>query len=81
MSSDRLPPAPPRTRAHVAVLMGGWSAEREISLSSGTAVAKALEGEGYRVTRVDVDRNVATLLAEIRPEACFNARFRVSHRL
>ncbi|MCK5496292.1 MAG: D-alanine--D-alanine ligase, partial [Hyphomicrobiaceae bacterium] len=42
--------APQRKRDHVAVLMGGWSAEREISLSSGKAVAAALEGEGYRVS-------------------------------
>ena len=37
---------PPRKRDHVAVLMGGWSAEREISLSSGKAVAAALVGRG-----------------------------------
>lgn len=65
--------APPRTRDHVAVLMGGWSAEREVSLNSGKAVSKALEGEGYRVTQVDVERDVATKLAEIRPDVCFNA--------
>lgn len=65
--------APKRTYEHVAVLMGGWSAEREISLKSGTAVADALEGEGYRVTRVDVDRSVAQTLAELKPDACFNA--------
>jgi len=65
--------APPRTHAHVAVLMGGWSAEREISLMSGTAVAAALEGEGYRVTKIDVGRDVATRLAEIKPDVCFNA--------
>ncbi|MGE5266775.1 MAG: D-alanine--D-alanine ligase, partial [Deltaproteobacteria bacterium] len=45
---------PRRTREHVAVLMGGWSAERPISMKSGEAVAGALEGEGYRVTRIDV---------------------------
>jgi D-alanine-D-alanine ligase len=65
--------APPRTFSHVAVLMGGWSAEREVSLRSGAAVADALEVEGYRVTRVDVDRTVAARLAEIAPDACFNA--------
>lgn len=65
--------APQRTFDHVAVLMGGWSAEREISLRSGTAVADALEGQGYRVTRVDVDRDVARTLSEVRPQACFNA--------
>jgi D-alanine-D-alanine ligase len=58
---------------HVAVLMGGWSAEREVSLSTGTACANALESVGYRVTRVDVQRDVATKLAELRPDAVFNA--------
>jgi D-alanine-D-alanine ligase len=62
-----------RTQTHVAVLMGGWSAEREVSLDSGEACANALEGEGYRVTRLDVDRDVALRLAEIRPDVCFNA--------
>ena len=58
---------------HVAVLMGGWSAEREVSLDSGTGCAKALEGEGYKVTRIDVDRNIAGVLAELRPDVAFNA--------
>jgi D-alanine-D-alanine ligase len=53
--------------------MGGWSAEREISLRSGAAVAAALEGEGYRVTRLDVDRDIAARLREAKPDACFNA--------
>jgi len=65
--------APPRTRDHVAVLMGGWSAEREISLKSGAAVAAALEGEGYRVSPLDVGRDVAARLTEIKPDVCFNA--------
>ncbi len=58
---------------HVAVLMGGWSSEREISLRSGNACAKALEGEGYRVTKVDVQRDVAEVLARLKPDAAFNA--------
>jgi D-alanine-D-alanine ligase len=58
---------------HVAVLMGGWSAEREVSLSSGKGCADALEAEGFRVTRVDVDRNLAALLESLRPDVCFNA--------
>jgi D-alanine-D-alanine ligase len=58
---------------HVAVLMGGFSSERPVSLSSGNACADALEGEGFKVTRVDVDRNVAAVLAELRPDVCFNA--------
>jgi D-alanine-D-alanine ligase len=61
------------SRSHVAVLMGGWSAEREVSLSSGRDCATALEGEGFRVTRVDVDRNLAATLAELKPDVCFNA--------
>lgn len=65
--------SPARTIEHVAVLMGGWSAEREVSLNSGAAVANALEGEGYRVTRIDVGRDIAQRLAELRPQACFNA--------
>ncbi len=58
---------------HVAVLMGGWSAEREVSLNSGAACANALEGAGYRVTSIDVDRDIAAKLAALRPDACFNA--------
>ena len=58
---------------HVAGLMGGWSAEREVSLSSGGDCATALESEGFRITRVDVDRNLAATLAELRPDVCFNA--------
>ena len=49
---------------HVAVLMGGWSAERPVSLSSGEGVAKALESRGHRVTRIDLGRDVAQRLAE-----------------
>jgi len=61
------------TSKHVAVLMGGWSSERDVSLRSGAACAKALEGEGYQVTRIDVDRNVAQKLAQLRPDVAFNA--------
>ncbi len=64
---------PPRTFEHVAVLMGGLSAERSVSLRSGAAVAEALLGEGYRVTTVDVGRDIAARLAELRPDVCFNA--------
>jgi D-alanine-D-alanine ligase len=70
---SRLGPAPARKRSHVAVLMGGWSAEREISLKSGRAVAGALGREGYTVTEIDVDRDLALRLAETKPEVCFNA--------
>jgi D-alanine-D-alanine ligase len=58
---------------HVAVLMGGWSSEREVSLTSGRAVAKALREEGFRVSEIDVDRDVATRLAALKPDVAFNA--------
>lgn len=54
---------------HVAVLMGGWSSEREVSLRSGKACADALERKGYRVTRVDVKRDIATVLESLKPDA------------
>jgi D-alanine-D-alanine ligase len=57
---------------HIAVLMGGWSAEREISLRSGAACAAALTKVGYRVTPVDVGRDVATVLAALKPDAALN---------
>ena len=58
---------------HVAVLMGGWSAERPVSLNSGRGCADALEARGYRVTRIDVDRSVAETLARLKPDVAFNA--------
>jgi D-alanine-D-alanine ligase len=59
---------------HVAVLMGGWSSEREVSLMSGNGVADALEERGWsHVTRIDMDRNVAQVLTAIRPDVVFNA--------
>ena len=57
---------------HVAVLMGGWSAEREVSLRSGRACADAAERAGYRVTRVDVDRDVAAVLKSLAPDVALN---------
>jgi len=58
---------------HVAVLMGGWSVERPVSLNSGKACAAALEGEGYRVTPIDVQRDIAEVLAKLKPDVVFNA--------
>jgi D-alanine-D-alanine ligase len=58
---------------HIAVLMGGWSAEREVSLNSGAACAEALEAAGYRVTRIDADRTIADRLTALKPDVCFNA--------
>ena len=57
---------------HVAVLMGGWSAEREISLRSGKACADALERQGFRVSRIDVGRDVASVLAATAPDVVLN---------
>jgi len=53
--------------------MGGWSSERPVSLSSGTACADALEAGGFRVTRIDAKRDIAEVLAELRPDVAFNA--------
>jgi D-alanine-D-alanine ligase len=63
------------TQKHVAVLMGGWSAEREVSLSSGKACCQALEGEGYRVTPIDVGPDISTVLESVspKPDVIFNA--------
>lgn len=57
---------------HVAVLMGGWSAERDVSLRSGKACADALERLGFRVSRIDVDRNVAAALGAAKPDVALN---------
>jgi D-alanine-D-alanine ligase len=57
---------------HVAVLMGGWSAEREVSLRSGKACADALERSGYKVSRVDVNRDIAATLRALKPDAALN---------
>jgi len=58
---------------HVAVLLGGLSPEREVSLVSGAACADALERLGARVTRLDAGRDVAERLAQLKPDVCFNA--------
>ena len=59
----------------VAVLMGGWSPEREVSLSSGHECAKALADRGYKVRVIDVGRDVPALLRALdpRPDVIFNA--------
>lgn len=58
---------------HVAVLMGGWANERQVSLTSGAGVADALESKGHRVTRIDMGRDVALRLHEANPDVVFNA--------
>jgi D-alanine-D-alanine ligase len=63
----------PLSGHHVAVLMGGLSSEREVSLVSGRACADALERLGARVSRVDAGRDVAQVLTDLKPDVCFNA--------
>ncbi|ALE03624.1 D-alanine--D-alanine ligase [Bartonella ancashensis] len=58
---------------HVAVLMGGFSSERSVSLSSGTACADALESQGFNVSRLDVNEHIASVLEELQPAVAFNA--------
>lgn len=60
-------------KPHIAVLMGGWSPEREVSLVSGAQCADALRTLGYRVSEIDVTRELDTQLAEVKPDICFNA--------
>ncbi len=66
---------PEKLAKSVAVLMGGWSAEREVSLVSGRAVADALRSAGYDVREIDVSRNLGALLTALTPapDAVFNA--------
>jgi D-alanine-D-alanine ligase len=59
---------------HVVVLMGGWSKEREVSLTSGAGIAAALRERGWsNVTELDMDRDVAARLTELKPDVVFNA--------
>ncbi len=59
---------------HIVVLMGGWSSEREVSLTSGKGVAEALRERGWtHVTELDMERDVALRLAELKPDVVFNA--------
>jgi D-alanine-D-alanine ligase len=59
---------------HVVVLMGGWSKEREVSLTSGAGIAAALRERGWsNVTELEMDRQVALRLAELEPDVVFNA--------
>lgn len=63
----------PLAGRHVAVLMGGPSSEREVSLVSGRECADALERLGAQVTRVDAGRDLAQVLERLKPDVCFNA--------
>ena len=61
------------TEKHVAVLKGGWSAEREVSLVSGKGCADALRRYGYRVSEIDAGRDLADQILRVKPDVCFNA--------
>ena len=63
----------PLAGRHVAVLMGGLSPEREVSLTSGRECADALDRLGAKVSRVDAGRDLAAVLTNLRPDVCFNA--------
>jgi len=65
--------AKPLSGHHVAVLLGGLSSEREVSLVSGRECADALERLGAKVSRVDAGRDLAEVLAKLKPDVCFNA--------
>lgn len=73
MTRETIGAPPPRMREHVAVLKGGSSTEREVSLRSGAAAAAALRGEGYRVSEIDVGRDLTACLETLKPDVCFNA--------
>jgi D-alanine-D-alanine ligase len=66
-------PAQPTEAKLIAVLMGGWAAERPVSLVTGRACARALAEQGFRVTEVDVGRDIADVLSRLRPDVAFNA--------
>lgn len=61
------------SRQHVVVLMGGWSAERDVSLVSGRRVLDALQRLGHRVTELDMKEDVAARLRDLAPDVVFNA--------
>src|SRR5579862_2521467 len=63
----------PLAGSHVAVLLGGISPEREVSLVSGRECADALERLGAKVSRVDAGRDLAQVLTRLKPDVCFNA--------
>ena len=65
-------PAKPLEGRHVAVLYGGPSSEREVSLVSGRECGDALERQGAKVTRIDAGRDVAEVLARVAPDVVFN---------
>jgi len=58
---------------HIAVLLGGWNSEREVSLRSGEAVFEALCKLGYKATKIDFSRKIFEQLQEVKPDILFNA--------
>ncbi len=70
---EKYNPIDKRDAKHVALLMGGISTEKEVSISSGMAALEALKSLGYRVTAIDMGRDIASMLAEIKPDVVFNA--------
>ncbi|MDX2083048.1 MAG: D-alanine--D-alanine ligase [Rickettsiales bacterium] len=62
-----------KNKKHIAVLMGGWNSEREVSLQSGEAVYKALLKLGYRTTKIDFSRQIFSQIQEVKPDIIFNA--------
>lgn len=67
---------PVRTNQNIALLYGGFSAERAVSLTTGAGCATALEALGHRVTRIDVTRDIGALIGQLtapKPDLVFNA--------
>jgi D-alanine-D-alanine ligase len=60
-------------KKHIAVLMGGWNSEREVSLRSGEATYQALISLGYQATKIDFSRKIVEDLERIKPDVVFNA--------
>jgi D-alanine-D-alanine ligase len=58
---------------HIALLYGGWSNEREVSLKSGAAVERALQELGYQITKIDIKPDIGKVLTELKPDVVFNA--------
>jgi D-alanine-D-alanine ligase len=58
---------------HIALLYGGWSNEREVSLKSGAAVERALQELGYQITKIDIKPDIGKVLTELKPDVIFNA--------
>jgi D-alanine-D-alanine ligase len=53
--------------------MGGWSSERDVSLVTGRECSKALKAAGFKVSEIDVGRDIAKVLTDAKPDVCFNA--------